>query len=208
MAITRKQALGGTTASLAFASNNTVGSLLICIFRSSTGATVSDSQGNSWHAAIAQSNVSDRDIELGIWYALNCKSGANTVTVTGSGSFFSAQVIAEYSGVATASALGTTNSAIGSGSGSYNSGTVTSTRSALFIGGVENESANSITDTPSGGLSDVTSAFGNVFLSELIATGSSTNSAKGTLSTSVNWAAGVAIFYPPPNGAGLLLGVG
>ena len=206
MAITRKQALGGASgaASLAFASNNTVGSLLICIFRSSTGATVSDSQGNSWHAAIAQSNGTIR--ELGIWYALNCKSGANTVTVTGS--YFSAQVIAEYSGVATASALGTTNSAIGSGSGSYNSGTVTSTRSALFIGGVENESANSITDTPSGGLSDVTSAFGNVFLSELIATGSSTNSAKGTLSTSVNWAAGVAIFYPPPNGAGLLLGVG
>ena len=205
MAITRKQALGGTTASLAFASNNTVGSLLICIFRSDIGATVSDSKGNSWHAAIAQSNVSDRDQELGIWYALNCKSGANTVTVTGP---FNAQVIAEYSGVATASALGTTNSAIGSGSGSYNSGTVTSTRSALFIGGVENESANSITDTPSGGLSDVTSAFGNVFLSELIATGSSTNSAKGTLSASVNWAAGVAIFYPPPNGAGLLLGVG
>ena len=204
MAITRKQALGGTTASLAFASNNTVGSLLICIFRSNIGATVSDSQGNSWHAAIAQSNGTIR--ELGIWYALNCKSGANTVTVTGS--YFSAQVIAEYSGVATASALGTTNSAIGSGSGSYNSGTVTSTRSALFIGGVENESANSITDTPSGGLSDVTSAFGNVFLSELIATGSSTNSAKGTLSASVNWAAGVAIFYPPPNGAGLLLGVG
>ena len=206
MAITRKQALGGASgaASLAFASNNTVGSLLICIFRSSTGATVSDSQGNSWHAAIAQSNGTIR--ELGIWYALNCKSGANTVTVTGS--FFSAQVIAEYSGVATASALGTTNSAIGSGSGSYNSGTVTSTRSALFIGGVENETANYLTDTPSGGLSDVTSAFGNVFLSELIATGSSTNSAKGTLSTSVNWAAGVAIFYPPPNGAGLLLGVG
>ena len=203
MAITRKQALGGTTASLAFASNNTVGSLLICIFRSSTGATVSDSQGNSWHAAIAQSNGTIR--ELGIWYALNCKSGANTVTVTGA---FLVQVIAEYSGVATASALGTTNSASGSGSGSYNSGTVTSTRSALFIGGVENESANSITDTPSGGLSDVTSAFGNVFLSELIATGSSTNSAKGTLSTSVIWAAGVAIFYPPPNGAGLLLGVG
>ena len=203
MAITRKQALGGTTASLAFASNNTVGSLLICIFRSDIGATVSDSKGNSWHAAIAQSNGPVR--ELGIWYALNCKSGANTVTVTGP---FNAQVIAEYSGVATASALGTTNSAIGSGSGSYNSGTVTSTRSALFIGGVENESANSITDTPSGGLSDVTSAFGNVFLSELIATGSATKSAKGTLSASVNWAAGVAIFYPPPNGAGLLLGVG
>ena len=207
MAITRKQALGGASgaASLAFASNNTVGSLLICIFRSSTGATVSDSQGNSWHAAIAQSNVSDRDIELGIWYALNCKSGANTVTVTGA---FLVQVIAEYSGVATASALGTTNSATGGVSASYNSGTVTSTRSALFIGGVENESANYITDTPSGGLSDVTNAFGNVFLSELIATGSSTNSAKGTLSASVNWAAGVAIFYPPPNGAGLLLGVG
>lgn len=203
MAITRKQALGGTTASLAFASNNTVGSLLICIFRSDIGATVSDSQGNSWHAAIAQSNGTIR--ELGIWYALNCKSGANTVTVTGA---FLVQVIAEYSGVATASALGTTNSATGGVSASYNSGTVTSTRSALFIGGVENESANSITDTPSGGLSDVTSAFGNVFLSELIATGSSTNSAKGTLSASVNWAAGVAIFYPPPNGAGLLLGVG
>ena len=205
MAITRKQALGGASgaASLAFASNNTVGSLLICIFRSDIGATVSDSQGNSWHAAIAQSNGTIR--ELGIWYALNCKSGANTVTVTGA---FLVQVIAEYSGVATASALGTTNSATGGVSGSYNSGTVTSTRSALFIGGVENESANSITDTPSGGLSDVTSAFGNVFLSELIATGSSTNSAKGTLSASVNWAAGVAIFYPPPNGAGLLLGVG
>lgn len=203
MAITRKQALGGTTASLAFASNNTVGSLLICIFRSDIGATVSDSKGNSWHAAIAQSNGTIR--ELGIWYALNCKSGANTVTVTGA---FLVQVIAEYSGVATASALGTTNSATGGVSASYNSGTVTSTRSALFIGGVENESANSITDTPSGGLSDVTSAFGNVFLSELIATGSSTNSAKGTLSASVNWAAGVAIFYPPPNGAGLLLGVG
>ena len=208
MAITRKQALGGASgaASLAFASNNTVGSLLICIFRSDIGATVSDSKGNSWHAAIAQSNGPVR--ELGIWYALNCKSGANTVTVTGSGSYFSAQVIAEYSGVATASALGTTNSASGSGSGSYNSGTVTSTRSALFIGGVENESANYLTDTPSGGLSDVTNGDGNVFLSELIATGSSTNSAKGTLSASVNWAAGVAIFYPPPNGAGLLLGVG
>ena len=67
MAITRKQALGGTTASLAFASNNTVGSLLICIFRSDIGATVSDSKGNSWHAAIAQSNGTIR--ELGIWYA-------------------------------------------------------------------------------------------------------------------------------------------
>lgn len=199
MTISRVQAKGfsNPTSPIAYASNNTLGNLLICVYRSSIGTTISDSNHNNWLKAIAQANGATR--ECGIWYAFNCAAGANSVSLNGS--FQAAAVIAEYSGLG-AGTLGSTNSAQSSTNGQvYNSGTVSSTKQSLFIGAVENETENGLTDTPSGGLTDWTNGDGNCFLSDLISnTPASGIATAGTLSTSVQWAADIAIFYPTTSG--------
>jgi hypothetical protein len=100
---------------LAYASNNTAGNLLILAARlSSTGQTlaITDSQSNTWTQAATQVQTTDGHTAY-LWYAANCAGGANTVTITqsGSGTNSNNYVIAEYSGAAAASPLDKTASA-------------------------------------------------------------------------------------------------
>jgi hypothetical protein len=97
---------GGTTSSFtaAYSSNNTAGNFLVMFTRepSQAGATflVSDSQSNSWQRALVTTQSGD---QYEMWYAINCKGGANTITVvkSGGGSFFFRAEIAEFSGLVT-----------------------------------------------------------------------------------------------------------
>lgn len=79
-----------TTWSIAFPANNLAGSLLVFAHRD-TGTTfsISDSQGNNWQ----QSSNNQ------FWYALNCKGGPNTFTLTYTSSSIAQYGLAEYSGV-------------------------------------------------------------------------------------------------------------
>lgn len=85
-----------TTINQAFSSNNTLGNLLVANVASFAYdvTNVTDSQGNTWkQAGTATANSS-------IWYAQNCKAGANTVTLNKSSTGTGFLAIAEYSGYA------------------------------------------------------------------------------------------------------------
>lgn len=98
-----------TTIPQAFASNNTLGNCLIALVASISAndiTNVTDSQGNTWLPAgtTAASHLGE------IWYAPNCKAGANTVTLHKAGAVNRGFIaIAEYSGISTIQALDTTD---------------------------------------------------------------------------------------------------
>lgn len=113
------QSLGGTSG--VYPSNNTVGSCLIAEYSDSTGttpATISDTQGNTY-VRYNQQLISGGG-QYGIFVALNCKAGANTVTITNS----TLRGIYEYSNV---SSVDTSVSAQGSGTTLLGTGTATTT---------------------------------------------------------------------------------
>jgi hypothetical protein len=94
----------GTAATSIFGSNNTAGNLLVvfaCWDTSGLTATIADSIGNSWTTPGARQANGTAFSQ--VWYCLNCKGGANTVTVSYSGgtATFFAQSAAEFTGVDT-----------------------------------------------------------------------------------------------------------
>lgn len=92
-------ALGGGTESLAFNSNNTSGHLLILTATGTSDLLVAtDTQGNDW---IRITNVTSGGLHISMFYAKNCKAGANTVTCTGSYSMH----LAEWDGADTYNTL-------------------------------------------------------------------------------------------------------
>ncbi|MDE1839577.1 MAG: hypothetical protein KGH87_06625 [Thaumarchaeota archaeon] len=86
-----QSAKGGTASTvasfpLAFAANNGLNSLLVACFSwfaPATSVTVTDSQGNTWTKITTVTDGYGDNIDM--WYAVGCKAGANTVTVTGVG---------------------------------------------------------------------------------------------------------------------------
>lgn len=130
---------------LAFGVNVTAGSALIAIVRrggAGTPTSITDTRSNTWVKLIDQTVSGDHT--LSFWYALNTTAGANTVTQNG-GSGSDRFIIAEYSGVATASAIDT--SAVTTGTSSTpNSGNITTANADdLIIGGCSTVSGAAIT---------------------------------------------------------------
>lgn len=113
---------------LAFGSNVTAGSLLVCALRYATGGqtvSVSDNVNGSWGARKAvrvQANDANGTIE--IWIFENAAAGATTVTVSYGVAATLRFAISEFSGAATASAFDTSAGAEGA-SQSLASGAVT-----------------------------------------------------------------------------------
>ena len=176
-----------------FALSNTAGNFLVCVSRGPSTAVIADTIGNSWVKGPGIDNGAGGTY---IWYALNCKGGANKVTQSGGASQW---VASEFSGVALTSALDKTNAATGSGN-PYASGSIGSLASAneLIIGGVSNETANGQTDTPTGGFTDAatapTNGNFNVFQAYQIISSLGAYSYGGSYSGSNSWAAAVASF--------------
>lgn len=95
----------GTTIALAFGSNVTAGSMLCAHIYANHGISgVADSRSQTYTSAV---NVTDgATYSLATYYFLNTTGGACTVTVTFAGAVTYASLqVAEYSGVATSSAL-------------------------------------------------------------------------------------------------------
>jgi hypothetical protein len=87
---------------ITFTSNNTSGNVLFAaffLFGASPDITaVVDTQLNTW--VRGPTTIRNAGTALSVWYALNCKAGANTVTatVTGGTSISNVGQLAEYSG--------------------------------------------------------------------------------------------------------------
>lgn len=135
-----------TSASLAFASNNTSGNwIAVCIragLSSSQVFTVSDSRNNTYHKAV-QLGFTSNAVTMAIYYAENVGAGANTVEVSDTVNGPLRFAIFEYSGVATSNSLDVTTTEQGT-SASPHSETFTTTASGdlllVAVGTVDAES--------------------------------------------------------------------
>ena len=126
----------GSNINLSFPSNNLAGDLLIASVRVSHGATVSvsDSKNGTY---IQAAKILDAGVpaDTYIFYFSNSQAGANSVTLTLSGSTSDVLQISEYSGVATTNALDQANS-LGGYAGSPIGPSITTTNSGDLIYGV------------------------------------------------------------------------
>lgn len=120
-------------ATLAYGSNNTLGNLLVCVGRGNlfaAGTTVTDSQGNTWVKPVDNNYATVNNFFMA--YALNCKAGANTVTVTQTGGLLT-YTIAEYSGVLSFD----TSTSLASNTTTPSSGNITTAvANELLLGGI------------------------------------------------------------------------
>jgi hypothetical protein len=135
---TSKDAGTISSSSLAFSANNTAGNFIAVVIRAGKSGqlfSVSDSRGNVYKQAI-QFNMTVDAETLGIFFAENIASGANTITVSDTILGTMRFAILEYSGVASSNSLDVTVAAQGT-SGSPTSGNITTSSSGeLLLGAI------------------------------------------------------------------------
>lgn len=186
----------GATATLAFGSNNTLGHLLIVfVSNAAAGSTISDSQGNTYSVLFSNSSASYNSQRQVAWYALNCKAGANTVTIGTPGTNQSI-TIAEYSGIAASLALDQNVLSVGTTIHTFSGGISPTNPSFLLLGFGSNVTADNVSPTPDVAWTAVTSIDGNLFLAYQVGT-AGPYGLGSTDSASVQWYAAISAFGPP-----------
>lgn len=196
----------GTTASLvqAYSSNNIAGNLLVMVTRVYNGGsatyTVTDTLGNTWVKAPG-GFLSHSTASVDLWYVANCLGGPNTVTltITNPVSTFPRFIIAEYSGIATVSALDTQSGAQGTGTISNSGNIITAQASELLVGFTENETTSGTANTPNAGFSAVRAFTTNrdLYLYDQTVSSTGTYSFGSTWGVSVGWGDFIAAFKAP-----------
>ena len=157
------QVNSGNTSSTTFSSVVTGGNLLVAylIWDSTGGASVSDSLGNVYASAGGPTRWSNGIYSAQVFYAINKRSGVDTVTATFSTSVHSFGIIYahEYSGINPTSPLDVTIAAAGP-SGNLTSGVTNTTNSIdlLFAGGV----SASVVTSPGPGYMARSTSHGNI----------------------------------------------
>ncbi len=190
----------GTTASVAFPGANTAGNLIVAyvVWNNTGTVTVSDSKGNTYTAGTARqtwgSNFSSE-----VFYAPNIAGGANTVKATFGTALTSFGIVYahEYSGLATASPVDVSASAVGT-TASMSSGAVstTSANDLLFAAGVSSDTVT----TPGTGFTARLTGFGNLTEDRLAST---TGSYAGTATQNgTTWVMQLLAFKAAPAGIG------
>ena len=160
----------GTTASVAFPGANTAGNLIVVyvLWDNPGTVTVSDTKGNTYTPGTARQTWGT-SWSSEVFYVSNVLGGTNTVKATFGTALTSFGIVYahEYSGVATASPLDASSSAVGTAA-SMSSGAVnaTSANDLLFAAGA---SANTVT-TPGTGFSARLTSFGNLTEDRLAST--------------------------------------
>ena len=182
----------GNNLSIAYSSNNTAGNTLTVMVRffGPTGSpTISDTQGNTWTLRQNVTNGSSHDV---YWDCINCKGGANTVTVN-YGTPNVQAVIAEYSNIGGFDQIASTT---GSGTTGTTPTILPASVNALIIGWFSNESANGLVFTAGAGYTVRNNAQGNVALEDKVQQSPASLNATITFSSSVSWFATIVSYLP------------
>jgi hypothetical protein len=197
----------GIAGAVAYTSNNTAGNLLVCLARftnrGGTSYLVTDSQGNTW-VPIYTNAYSGPIQQLVAAYALNCKGGPNTVTVTnaGGGTGFIRIAIGEWSGIpATATVEGPTILALTASSTTATTANLTTvgTQDLIIALGSQvtgNLSAPTVNNGFTVRVDGGTSIESDVTIADKVAAAGTYN-ATFTYSTLVNSGAGLIAFQAP-----------
>src|SRR5262249_37445732 len=194
---------GGTSAPLAFASNNTAGNFIAVAVRAFTTnqtITVTDSRGNTYQQAVKFNNGTDDTV--GVYFAQNIGAGANTVTVSLSASASLRFAIFEYSGIASANALDVTATNT-STSASPTSGAATTTTSGdLLLGVFSTQSLRTFTAGSGYTIREAVSAAPSTALmvEDIVQGAAGSTSATATVDSSDLWGAALVAFKPASGG--------
>ena len=97
--------------------------------------TVTDSRGNTYRKAV-QFNETGNGNTLGIFYAENIASGANTITVTDTAAGTLRFAILEYSGIATVNSLDVSVAAQGRSTAASSGNATTTSSGDLLLGAI------------------------------------------------------------------------
>jgi hypothetical protein len=195
---------GGTSAALAFPSNNAAGNFIAVAVRSflpNQTFTVSDSIGNVYHQAFTFNNNSDDTLAL--YYAQNIAAGPNTVTVAVSTASSIRFAILEYSGVATSNALDVTATSTLSNASPTSGNTTTSAARDLLLGVFATQSFRTFTAGTGYTIEEAVSAAPSTALMIEDATQAApgTVAATASLNSSDLWGGGLAAFRPAASGS-------
>lgn len=163
----------GTTIALAFGSNVTAGSMLCAHVYANHGISgVADSRSQTYTSAV---NVTDgATFSLATYYFLNTTGGACTVTVTFAGAVAYASLqVAEYSGVATSSALdkvaNNSQTDVGTSANAITSGSVTTdTDGQLILGWTSVLVVGAATVSAGSGFTARTNVFGDTLFEDQV----------------------------------------
>jgi len=188
----------------------TSGNTLIAVISTrstSANAVSSISQtGATWSRVASTTGTAGTTTE--IWYAPNVSSAGTTVTVNLGASLFAAAVVAEYSGVLSASPVDVTNTSTGNSASAVTGTTGTTAQgNELWIGGIGLVNStytltsilNSFASVANVASTNVTA--GNnalVYALEKIVTTTGTANSGGTVSTSSLWSGAIATFKTTP----------
>jgi hypothetical protein len=194
---------GGSSAALAFASNNAAGNFIavaIRAFSTNQTITVSDSRGNVYQQAFKFNNNSDDTLAL--YYAQNVAAGANTVTVAISTASSIRFAILEYAGVATSSALDVTKTNTLSNVSPTSGNATTTAPGDLLIGVFATQSFQTFTAGTGYTIEEAVSPAPSTALMVEQATQATAGMASATasLGSSDLWGAALAAFKPSSSG--------
>lgn len=200
------------TIAASFSPTVSSGSLLVAAISWSLGgggtgtvSSVTDSAGNTW-TLLSQASDTTNTQGLQLAYAMNATAGATTVTATFSGSTsFRRITLAEYSGVATASALDTSavknNGVNTTAANDVTVGPITTTAAGdLIVCGVMDTANGTNTQTAGTGFTK-RNAFGLCALEDLVQGSAGSISGTWTFGTAGRYAAGVAAFKAATGGS-------
>ncbi len=194
---------GTSNMSVSFTSNNTAGNFLIVAGSAARPAgtlSISDTLGNSYSTAFGPVTDTTQDVAIYIWYVPICKGGANTVTITPSGTAALEIHVSEWSGIATVSPVDQTASATGTGT-SVSSGAMTTTMNGELVFGY-----GWVFNTASAGTGFTPISLINGDLDEYQVQGTAGSVAATFTQTSGTWFALMATFKPAPGGTGSIAG--
>ena len=203
----------GSTAASSFTVTVTAptsGNTLVAVIstRSATANAVSSisQSGATWSRVASTTGTAGTTTE--IWYAPNVSSAGPTVTINLASSLFAAAVVAEYSGVLSASPVDVTTNSTGNSASAVTSTTAaTAQGNELWIGGIGLVNSGYTLTNPLNSFSSVgpaTSGSGTaasnarVYALEKIVTATGTANSGGTVSTSSQWSGAIATFKTTP----------
>ncbi|MDR3642145.1 MAG: hypothetical protein P4L74_00780 [Candidatus Doudnabacteria bacterium] len=127
---------GSGTCNAAFPSANTAHNFLVaeCEVAGGNTCALTDTQSNTW---VQATTTTDGTYQLYVFYVVDAKAGANTVTMTASGStFYQTLAFAEFSGIINSSPLDQAGSGINTSTTNWTAtaGGITANANELLIG--------------------------------------------------------------------------
>lgn len=178
----------------AYGTNNIAGNILIAIVRvgnasANSVSSMTDTQTNTW--VRGQSQVATADHDLEIWYALNCKVGANTVTANLTGTFTLRWIIAEYTGNGVSSAIDPSTNGNTGNSAALDSLSITTAKANTVLIGGNSMAADSLGLTATNSFTEEQEIVGRVQLQDRNLTATNTVNSTATAASASQWAASI-----------------